>query len=391
MPTLASTAGDAAYWALAVFLVAIGLASAYMLFRLGQTFQRLSSFIRGTEKELLPVINKTGGTVDRVNYELDKLDTVTDSAVSMADSADTAVRAVSTAISKPVEKVSGLAAGISHGFSQFRRSKDFGSAKDAAKEAARQREADLHHDLRVTGRTPMDTERPEPQPRPDPQPKPDPWPRPTPVPKPDPDAAAGRRAPGRRVTPRAGTHGRRLGDGGLPSAAGARPTGFRSCSGTRSASAATAPSSTWRHPPSSTPASRRSRSTRPGSATPRRSHRSAYAVDRLVDLLWALIDEIVQRRRPGLADPRVTGGVIGGPCVPALATAGIPTLVLLATEARAARDAAAAARMRAAFPAAELRPVEGMRHAVFADLGAEIGVLASDWLREAVVGAQPGN
>ena len=51
---------------------------------------------------------KTGGTVDRVNYQLDKLDTVTDSAVSMADSADTAVRAVSTAISKPVEKVSGL-------------------------------------------------------------------------------------------------------------------------------------------------------------------------------------------------------------------------------------------------------------------------------------------
>jgi uncharacterized protein YoxC len=186
MLTLASNAGDAAYWGLAVFLVAIGLASAYMLFRLGQTFERLSSLIRGTEKELLPVINKTGGTVDRVNYELDKLDTVTDSAVSMADSADTAVRAVSTAISKPVEKVSGLAAGISHGFSQFRRSKDFGSAKDAAKEAARQREADLHHDLRVAGRTPMDTERPEPQPRPDPQPKPDPWPRPTPVPKPKP-------------------------------------------------------------------------------------------------------------------------------------------------------------------------------------------------------------
>ena len=186
MLTLASNAGDAAYWGLAVFLVAIGLASAYMLFRLGQTFERLSSLIRGTEKELLPVINKTGGTVDRVNYELDKLDTVTDSAVSMADSADTAVRAVSTAISKPVEKVSGLAAGISHGFSQFRRSKDFGSAKDAAKEAARQREADLHHDLRVAGRTPMDTERPEPQPRPDPQPKPDPWPRPTPVPKPAP-------------------------------------------------------------------------------------------------------------------------------------------------------------------------------------------------------------
>ena len=62
----------------------------------------------GPSATLLPVVVKTGGTVDRVNYQLDKLDTVTDSAVSMADSADTAVRAVSTAISKPVEKVSGL-------------------------------------------------------------------------------------------------------------------------------------------------------------------------------------------------------------------------------------------------------------------------------------------
>ena len=104
----------------------------------------------------------------------------------MADSADTAVRAVSTAIAKPVEKVSGLAAGISHGFSHFRRSKDFGGAKEAAQDAARRREADLHHDLRVAGRTRMETERPEPQPRPDAQPKPDPWPRPTPVPKPEP-------------------------------------------------------------------------------------------------------------------------------------------------------------------------------------------------------------
>ena len=129
MTPLAFTAGDAAYWGLAVFLVAIGLASAFMLFRLGQTFERLSSFVKGTERDLLPVIVKTGGTVDRVNYELDKLDTVTDSAVSMADSADTAVRAVSTAIATPVEKVSGIAAGIAHGFSQFRKSKDFGEAK----------------------------------------------------------------------------------------------------------------------------------------------------------------------------------------------------------------------------------------------------------------------
>ena len=186
MTLLASTASDAAYGGLAIFLVAIGIAAAFMLFRLGQSFERLSSFIKGTERDLLPVIVKTGFTVDRVNYQLDKADTVTDSAVSMADSADTAVRAISTVIATPVEKVSGLAAGITHGFSQFRKSKSFGDATTAAREAARQAEADLHDDLRTAGRTPMDTKRPASQPRPPAQPKPDPWPRPTPVPKPDP-------------------------------------------------------------------------------------------------------------------------------------------------------------------------------------------------------------
>ena len=186
MTVVASTAGDAAYWGLAVFLVAIGLAAAFMLFRLGQAFGRLSAFIKGTERDLLPVIVKAGTTVDRVNYQLDKADTVTDSAVSMADSADTAVRAISTVITTPVEKVSGLAAGVSHGFSQFRKSKNFGDASTAARDAARRREADLREDLRNAGRTPMETDRPAPQPRPAAQPKPDPVPKPEPVAKPEP-------------------------------------------------------------------------------------------------------------------------------------------------------------------------------------------------------------
>jgi hypothetical protein len=179
--TVAFSASDAAYWGLAIFLVAIGLATALMLFRLGQAFQRLSSFIRGTERDLLPVIVKTGGTVDRVNYQLDKADTVTDSAVSIADSADTAVRAISTAITTPVEKVSGFAAGISHGFSHFRKSKSFGDATAAAKDAAQRREADLREDLRQSGRTPMHTDRPPAQPRPEAEPRPRPWPVPDPV------------------------------------------------------------------------------------------------------------------------------------------------------------------------------------------------------------------
>jgi uncharacterized protein YoxC len=184
--TVAFSAGDAAYWGLAIFLLLLGVGSIFALFKLGRLFDRVSSLVQGTERDALPVVVKTGGTVDRVNYQLDKLDTVTDSAVSMADSADTAVRAVSTAITTPVEKVSGFAAGIVHGVSSFRKSRSFSEATDAAKDAARRREQDLAEDLRVAGRTPPSAERPTPTPTPTPEPKPDPWPQPAPTPKPDP-------------------------------------------------------------------------------------------------------------------------------------------------------------------------------------------------------------
>ena len=156
MTVLASDSGDVLDYALAVFFVAAGLGFAYMLVRLGGTFARLSSLIQGTERDFLPVVSKAGGTVDRVNDQLDKLDVVTDSAVSMADSADTAVRAVSTAITTPVKKVTGLAAAISHGASALRSRRDVGEAVNVAKEAAARREAELDEELRAAGATQPD-------------------------------------------------------------------------------------------------------------------------------------------------------------------------------------------------------------------------------------------
>ena len=152
MHLLAATAGDVAYYALAVFLVATGLALAYAFVRLGGTFGRLSSFIRGTEIELLPVIHKVGESVDGVNVQLTKMDQVTDSAVDMADSADTAVRAVSMAIVRPVQKVSGLAAGLSHGASALRTRRSWSDAVQTGKEAAARRARDLEEELRLAGR-----------------------------------------------------------------------------------------------------------------------------------------------------------------------------------------------------------------------------------------------
>ena len=160
MSLLASTAGDILDYALAVFFVASGLGLAYMLVWLGGTFGRLSSFLRGSERDLLPVFVKAGGTVDRVNDQLDKLDTVTDSAVSMADSADTAARAVSTAITTPVKKVTGFASGVSHGLAAFRARRNVGEAMSVAKDAAARREAEIDEDLRTAGHTPPEQQPP---------------------------------------------------------------------------------------------------------------------------------------------------------------------------------------------------------------------------------------
>jgi hypothetical protein len=151
---LAATAGDVAKYALAAFLIAVGAGLTYAFIRLGGTFGRLSSLIKGGEEELLPVIHKVGESIDKVNGQLDKVDRVTDSAVDMADSADTAVRAVSMAITKPVQKVSGLAAGISHGAASLKTTHNLSEAIRVGKEAAARRERDLDEELRTAATPP---------------------------------------------------------------------------------------------------------------------------------------------------------------------------------------------------------------------------------------------
>jgi len=147
---VAISAGDLAYLALTVFLVAIGLGLGWAFLRLAVTFDRLSSLIRGTEREVLPVINKVGGSVDRVNAQLDKLDTATDSAVDAVEAVDEAVRSVSFAVKRPVQKLTGLTAGVSHGWASFRSRRSWSDAVAEGKAAAARREQDLDEELKAT-------------------------------------------------------------------------------------------------------------------------------------------------------------------------------------------------------------------------------------------------
>ena len=141
---------DLASLALAIFLLAVGVGLGWAFLRLAVTFDRLSSLIRGAEKEVLPVISKVGGSVDRVNAQLDKLDTATDSAVDAVVAVDEAVRSVSYAVKTPVQKLAGMSAGVSHGWASLRTRRNWREAVDEAKAAAARRERDLEEELKAT-------------------------------------------------------------------------------------------------------------------------------------------------------------------------------------------------------------------------------------------------
>jgi hypothetical protein len=138
---------DLAYLALAIFLLLAGLALAYGALRLGGTLGRASSLLEGTEKELLPVISKLGGSVDRVNAQLDKVDQITDSAVDAVAGVDTAVRTVTGLVTRPIEKLVGFATGARHAASSVRARGDWREAVRTGKEEAVRREQDLADEL----------------------------------------------------------------------------------------------------------------------------------------------------------------------------------------------------------------------------------------------------
>lgn len=142
---------DGLWIALSVFFVLVAIGLTYVLIRLGGTVGQLTSYLKGLERETLPVINESAGTLQRVNAQLDKADLVTDSAVDIADSVDTAVRAVSFAITRPVQKISGFAEGIAHGVASLRVRKSPRHAYETGREAAQRREQEIVDELRGGG------------------------------------------------------------------------------------------------------------------------------------------------------------------------------------------------------------------------------------------------
>jgi uncharacterized protein YoxC len=155
----AVSATDVAYYALSAFLVLVGVGLVYALVRLGEALARLASLLRGVEKEAVPVIAKAGGSIDRVNTQLDKLDIVTDSAVDAVESVDTALRAVTLVVKTPIKKIAAWSAGIAHAVAAFRTEPDFARAAEAGRAMAAEREQAFDEEINARpGRADTDRE-----------------------------------------------------------------------------------------------------------------------------------------------------------------------------------------------------------------------------------------
>ena len=165
---------DILWICLSVFLVIVGVTLAYLLVRLSGTATKMTRFIKDLDESVVPLVNKTGGTIDRVNLQLDKVDLVTDSAVSTADSVDTAVRAVSLAITRPVQKASAFAKGLSQGVAALIARRNLPEAVEAGRDAARRREQEIAEELAKRDRWPRLGDPPPGRPRED-LPPADPW------------------------------------------------------------------------------------------------------------------------------------------------------------------------------------------------------------------------
>jgi hypothetical protein len=155
--TEAVTTNQALDVVLSLFLILTGLAIAYAFWRLGVLFSQLRDTVQHTEEEVLPVVRTSGGTLDRVNTELDKLDVMTDSAVDAVTAIDRAVRAVSTVVTAPIEALAGLAAAFKHGVSSLVAHRDVNEAVRTAKDSAQRRMTDLAEELDQAGRTDAST------------------------------------------------------------------------------------------------------------------------------------------------------------------------------------------------------------------------------------------
>ncbi len=120
---------DVVKLALSIFLILTGIGLAYLFLRMAGVFARLGVSVTRITDEVVPILNKAQTTVDGVNLELSRVDEIMQTAVGATKGAEKTVQTVSSAVTSPVRKLTGLAAGAKEAVATLR-------ARRAAEKAA---------------------------------------------------------------------------------------------------------------------------------------------------------------------------------------------------------------------------------------------------------------
>lgn len=106
--------------ALSVFLVATGLGLGYLFLRVAGVFSAVGTAVNRVTDEVVPILTRAQSTVDGINLELQRVDEMMQTAVNATKGAEKTVQTVSSAVTAPVRKLTGLAAGIRQGIATMR-------------------------------------------------------------------------------------------------------------------------------------------------------------------------------------------------------------------------------------------------------------------------------
>ncbi len=125
----ASTPSMVLRYAAAFFLVVVGIGLIYALVRLGGTLGKAEKLLADVDTEVVPLLKQATETLDGVNTELDKVDTLMGTVVDVTEKVDQTTRAVEAAISMPAKKAAAFGAGVSQAVSSFFNRGDDGTSE----------------------------------------------------------------------------------------------------------------------------------------------------------------------------------------------------------------------------------------------------------------------
>ena len=114
-------AGDVSLVVLAGFWGLLVLFLAFVLVMMVRVLESTKLLIDGIRSETVPLLGEVKTTVTGVNKELERVDTVMESAGKMAKSAERITTVVEQTVSNPLIKFAAFAAGASRAFKRVRK------------------------------------------------------------------------------------------------------------------------------------------------------------------------------------------------------------------------------------------------------------------------------